>query len=123
MRRAVMAAWRAAALVGEGADLHRPAGEAKPAGRGGAAAVWVAASCRLAATRRRGDVEPLIGLVRRRDHVQVALRRPRRAEHDADQAGAAADGRGDEIEAGGIGVAGLDAVGALVGREQVVVRR
>ena len=43
------------------------------------------------------------------------------AELDADQAQIVAHGAGDEVVAGGVGVAGFDAVGAGVGFQQIVV--
>ena len=43
------------------------------------------------------------------------------AEHDGDQIAVAAVHRGDEVEAGGAGVAGLDAVDAFDAAEQPIV--
>jgi hypothetical protein len=55
-------------------------------------------------------------------HLAVARGRAAPAEHRDQHAAAAALGGGDEVEAGGAGVAGLDAVGAGIAGEQLVGR-
>ncbi len=67
------------------------------------------------------DVEFGIAIVEDGDHAAVARGVRGSAENDADQADVAIDGRGDEIVAGGIGVAGFHAVSAGIGFEQVIV--
>ena len=65
-----------------------------------------------------GDREAAIHQV---GHHAVALAGAVAAHHDADQAAVVAHRRHHEIEARGVGVAGLQAVGAVVGAEHAIV--
>ena len=78
------------------------------------------------AARHRGPalrrhIHLLEPLVEQRRHVGVALGVGAGAQHDADQAHAAAHGAGDQVVPGRLGVAGLHAVGAGIGLQHPVV--
>ena len=99
-----------------------PAARVKPATAGGGAAAPQPARAPSARATKAG-LASICGEfgVHQMHHFQVAPHGGAPAHHNADQMHAVAHHRGGEIESAGAGIAGLDAVGARIAADQIVM--